>query len=430
MKKYLIALALFAIPAAMAADQKDSSQGEKDTPPALAAVVTTPAPSLIAAGHQHNRDDLISSSSVPASRQLPQRIDADRALADRMQDPQNVHKVGGLLGTGFFGTPTLTPQALEVAFRAVTSDHNALIDRLGTLEESLRGVGAVQRALAESQKREEETRAQLKESQNALQAEQALTKLMKTRQSALLSEAKLKDANSALDKARLEELARERAALKTLVSEYEKNVAEIERLVQENADREASLPPPQSSGSETSKPDESIERLRASILEVMANNREKIATLTAKNALLEREKNETEARVDLLQSAVKAHDHYTIILEMIHDKEISDKKLALHIFSVKNVIGKNLDELSEGREKRLIEAIILISRPYAQRPKKGEFTYDYDAKGCWRHLGNLFVKNGLAWEGPSLDLTKCTYDKSTFKNKAESLAENDDLVTQ
>lgn len=200
--------------------------------------------------------------------------------------------------------------------------------------------------------------------------------------------------------------------MRKLVAELAANEQEIARLFAENNDHSEALEVQTSDANEIS---ETKRRINA----VLDRNKERILELQRTKETLEISKRSTEEKIQRLEQAIEANDYYTQILKMVRNRDVSDNDLALFIWSVKTVQGMDLDQLSYGRELRLIEVLINVSQPYGRRPD-GLSASKYPNRH--RVLGNLFVPRGLAWEGVPFDINTCRYVGSEFEKSSTDIA--------
>ncbi len=283
-----------------------------------------------------------------------------------------------------------------------------------TSTQALTTKGVIEIALAKEQTRNEELETQLQELKAQLAAEQSRVKLKDTKEQALLLEATQRTAALALETRRTEVLEEEKASLKKIIADIAAKEQEIALILKRNAEV----------GEAQNLTDTSEEADSVQIAQVMQSNLQKIERLQADRAKLEEDRRESATKVAKLEKAIEANDHYTKILNMIHDQEgVTDDDLALHIWSVCNFLDTDLDKLSEDREVRLIAALIHVSRPRKARPTDdSQIIYDFDERGCKRYLGNLFVAGNLSWVGTPIDMSKCTWESSDFSRNAGQLA--------
>lgn len=396
MKKNLFLIALTLIcPAVIAAENLDAKSGEE----AALSKVT---------------NEIV----VPSSqRVLPESLSSTSALSELKSDPGNFEAKGGV--AGLFSESALSEQAILKKLSDVTEfyndlkrHHGVLLTQLGVANESLRGMQALQRALEEAQQQRDKEVLAKETLESRLKAAEARATFLKEKEEKLLLESDRKDAAMVLEKARKEYLEKENLLLKEIIAEFAANAKKVESLLAENSDYNQIL--------QASKDDAvDVENTRQGIRKVVEENEKMIRELQEKNRVLANHERETREKISKLEQAIKENDHYTLVLEKIRDRRVKDEDLALYIWSIRTVIGADLDQLSQGREERLIEALIRVSKPYDQRPY-GHVTCTYE--GCFRTLGNQFVSGGLVWVGTSFDLRDCTYEKSKFARTSTDVA--------
>jgi hypothetical protein len=278
--------------------------------------------------------------------------------------------------------------------------------------EVLQNMSGISKALTEAQEERDQLKQRLQTTEGELTAAQGRATVLKQKEDTLLLESDKKDAAAALEAARKRLLQDENTTLKRLVAEIAANAAEEGKLLRENDDNASSL------NIQTGSTEE-IEAAKAQILGVIESNKAKIQQLQAAKATLEKSKEETEVKVKKLEKAIEENDYYTQISNMIMNRDVSDDDLALFINSVKTIVG-NLDELSEGRDERLVVKLIHVSLPYGPRPEK--YAPCFEGNKRFRTLGNLFTPRGLAWVGVALDLNECHHAGSKFDTKSSKIA--------
>jgi hypothetical protein len=355
----------------------------------------------------------------------PPAINPQKILDDFKTDPANYEAKGGVFGIFSAVVPKI--EAVEGLFHALAKGHEEYKDqtekRLADLSQqlqvtnnALKDSDAIRQALGEKQKDFDSLAAKMRALEEELTAAQSRAHLLKTKEQGLLLEASKKDAAHALESARKTFLESENLHLKKIIAELAANEQEIERILAENRDHEESL---QIKTEGTQELDETQQRIKA----VLERNKGKIVKLQGEKASFEASKLETEDRIQKLQKAIEANDYYTQILSMINNKDASDDNLALFMWSVTNVLGTDLDELSKGREIRLIQRLIEVSRPYKNhdhRYRHNDLTEMYMRN--YRTLGNLFVKKGLTWGGDPLDFNECLHKGSSFEANSKEMA--------
>ncbi len=331
-------------------------------------------------------------------------------------DRSNYRRAGG--GMFSAGESVLKEDAVKTYAQRLLEENQHLKATQQLIETSTQALttkGVIEMALAKDQTSNEELEAQLQELKAQLAAEQSRVKLKDTKEQALLLEANQHTAALALETRRAEVLEEEKTRLKKIIADITAKEQEIASILRRNAEvgeaQDSTNPP------EEADPNQ--------IDQVIESNKLEIERLQADQAKLEEDRKKSAAKVAKLEKVIEANDHYTKILNMIQDQEgVTDDELALHMWSVCSFLGTDLDKLSEGREVRLIEALIRVSRPRAARPTDtSQITYDFDEKGCKRYLGNKFVDTRLGWSGPPLDMSKCTWGASAFFQTAEQLAD-------
>lgn len=415
MKKlyYVIAGLTCIVTAAIAADEpeRNGSSVAYYTPSSAAATSSAssapPLPSAASSGAEDTKFDMVDSDY---SRKIvvPNVVDARAILKTFADDPKNFESKGGI-GFGILAETAPKMTSVGELFTMMTQHFNELRAQLLIAKAGLENVDAVRKALKEAQAQREHEAEERKKLEDRLRASEARNNLLISDRESLLLETNKKDAALILEAERKRFLEAENIELRRIIAEFEANAKQEAELLSANQDHERSLQ------KLTGEPSE-IARTRESISRVMDENREKIRALQARNKILEQLEATTRAKIKKLEQAIEANDYYSIILKKIRDERVSDQDLALYIWSVATIVG-NLDQLSEGRDIRLIEALINVSKPEGNRPL-GHTGY----QDCFRHLGSLFVPGGLAWRGNPIDINACRYVGSQFQQNAASLA--------
>ena len=334
---------------------------------------------------------------------------------------ENYEVKGGIPGLGIFSASTVKMGAVESLLAMHSDNYNLLLKQLEVANEQLRNMAAVSRALEEAQKQRDIEAKKRQEAEEHLHESSITIQLLKRSGEAILLESSQKDITIRLNEERKELLENKNKELKQILLELAENAHEIETLLNDNKLYEMNPSLINSS---------KIEETTAALKRMMEKNLKRISELRARNNSLEKSKEETKETIEQLNQALEANDYYTQILKRINDKSIPDDNLALFIFSVCNMQGMDLDELSKDRDERLIEALIKVSRPEQQKPKESEYekarrggkTNFSKYENRFRLLGNLFVPGGLTWIGEPLDLTTCIYEGSEFAKSAGKMA--------
>lgn len=393
------------ISAALVASPAPSESPLPTSTPILAALAVSPAPVAI---------------PVPA-RALPASIDSRSEITKLTSDPSNFENKGGF-AFGILSEKALKLDAVEAQLSIVSGHYNdlrvynaALLRQLEIANGGLKDVDAIRRALKETQEKFDREKAEKDALADKLRAVEARANYLKDEEEKLLLEADRKDAAMALEKARKEFLEKENLRLRKIIAELEANAKIVTSLLVENNDYERTL--------QDLRGDDPVEleKTRQSIRKIVDENAKKIRELQETNKALALKEQETREKIKKLEKAIEANDYYTLILKKIKDRDVSDDELSLFIWSIRTVQGADLDQLSEGRGVRLIEALIDVSRPYDSRPSRGQITFEF-TDAHFRKLGNLFTPRGLAWIGVPLNLADCRHQGSQFERNSASVA--------
>lgn len=308
-------------------------------------------------------------------------------------------------------------EALQAKHREALMQQQSLsTNTMQSAQSALLQTNTLTKALSEAQSDRDTLKEQVKTLQEELAAARAQATLLQKKEDQLLQEVDKSSAATALEKMRKEKLEKENEQLQKIIADIATKENEVARLLREVDEKEQSLTVVTGSL-------EDIEQTKQGITAVIERTKAAIERLHKEKAALESSKREVEIRTQKLQQAIKVNDYYTQIWDMIFDRSVKDEDLALFIWSVKTVQGRDLDQLSEGRDekKRLIRALIDVSHPRDPRPE----TYNSAYNNSFRTLGDDFVPNGLAWNGgATIDYKKCLYEGSEFAKKGAEHAEH------
>jgi hypothetical protein len=364
-------------------------------------------------------------------------INAQQEMQQFTNNPENYEYKGGLPLLGIFAAQTPKMGAVGALFEnqvqnynMLLEQHHGLLEQLKVANEALQNMSTLQRAIKEAhesadnekEKYEKEAAAR-HEAESQLIAARALNAHFKQEQTELLSKISQQDVTLGLNQARQKLLEERNLQLTNVISDLSSHQREIEALLSENNDFQTALE------NLTGEP-EAIEEVRKSIAARIDKNREKITELKVKCEKLDALKTEKEQEVEGLKKAIEANDYYTQILKMIKEQSVTDDELALFMFSVQRIQGVDLDELSEGREKRLIEVLIRVSYPNSEPPAQSAYNsipegctfISRDHPGRFRRLGNDFIPSGgLGWIGKPLNLAECIFPGSKFEKNSVTL---------
>ncbi len=280
-------------------------------------------------------------------------------------------------------------------------------------------------ALSEAQAERDALKGKVSTLEEDLAAASARTVLFQKQEEALLLEASKSKETAALEKMRIDMLERQKEHLQKTISDIEVKEQEIAALLRETGDNESARDAITGSGDES-------EAAKLRINAVIDRTKETIKRLRSEKEQLESSKKEIEESNSRLQQAIRVNDYYTQILDMINDRSVSDARLALFIWSIKNIQDRDTDQLSEGKPQRLIEALLEVTHPFGDRP--ADFNPDYE--NCFRTLGNYFIPESegkLVWKGGTpIDTEKCHDEDAEFWKKGaewEQHAESDLAVS-
>ena len=439
MKKILhIASFAFLLPAAMAMEEANDQGSESNS--ASTSQTTTP----VGSPRLTEKEAVASSSKI----QLPPETPVKDILANLEENPDNRKKYGGVFG--YFAEEGPSPSAVQDALQNLARENkklrklclrlqstNALLEQnnadlrlqVTTAGQSSEFAPNLLRQIRDLQAQVDQKEAEklaLKELERqaddrAMVAE-SRAELLKEKELALMSEVSVKDATILINQKRAELLNAELEELKKTVEALQESDRQLGILRGENNDLKEMQERNKKKLQELSSENTEYKALQAEqerIQRVLKEKEAKLHEVEKENVVLKQAEQENGAKVTKLKQATKANDYYTQILEMIKNPKVSDDELALFIMSVQIVQKRDLDQLSDGRKMRLIEALINVSKPYEQRPV-GSVTCEYH--GRFRTLGNKFTPNGLGWNGTPLQFSECTFKGSEFEKSSATVS--------